>query len=106
MERAASEQVHRAVHTPSSAIEQVGLDHRGPHVFVAEQLLDRAHTIPIREEVGGEGVPKRVARGAPGQASLANRGPEGFLYDGFVDVMAPLLARALGDAVRHRMSPS
>lgn len=41
--------------------ENVGVDHRGGNVPVAEELLNRPDVLPVLEEVGGEGVAQGVA---------------------------------------------
>jgi len=41
-------------------VEDVGIDHRGADVLVAEQLLDGADVVALLQQVGGEGVPQPV----------------------------------------------
>jgi len=50
----------RAPHADAWSVEDVGVDHRGGHVFVAEQFLYCANVISIFEQVRGERVPKRM----------------------------------------------
>jgi len=40
----------------------VGIDHRRPDILMPEQFLNRPNVIAILQEVGGEGMPKGVAR--------------------------------------------
>jgi hypothetical protein len=37
-----------------AAVEDVGIDHRGGDVLVAEQLLDGSDVVAVLKEVGGE----------------------------------------------------
>ncbi len=41
----------------------MGVDHGGVDVAVAEQFLDGAYVVAVFEEVGGEGMPERMAAG-------------------------------------------
>ena len=75
------------------AIEHVGIDHRGRHVAVAQQLLDRPDVGTVLQQMGGEGVAEGVAAGALGDARTAYRGLHRALQDGFVQVMPAALAR-------------
>jgi hypothetical protein len=55
--------VDRAAYALAAAVEHVRVDHRRAHVFVAEQLLDRAYVVAVFEQVGRERVAQRVAGG-------------------------------------------
>ncbi len=55
-----------------AAVEDVRIDHRGAHVVVAQQLLNRADVVPIFEEIGGEGVAQAVRGGSLGKARSAD----------------------------------
>ena len=50
------QQVHRALHTPASTIEHVGVDHRGLHALVTKELLHRPDVVAVHQQVSGEGV--------------------------------------------------
>ncbi len=50
------ETVHRASYAEWAAVEDVGVDHRGPDVAVAEQGLEGSDVGSVLEEMGGEGV--------------------------------------------------
>ena len=68
--------------TPDShatAIQDVGVDHGGLHVLVAEQLLDSADVVAAFEEMGG----KAVAEGMRGDR-LVHLCPTGCLFDSFL----------------------
>ena len=40
--------------TPGASVEDVGVDHRGADIFVAQQFLDCADVVAVIEEMGGE----------------------------------------------------
>lgn len=44
----------------AAALEDMGVEHRGVHVLVAEEFLDGADVVASRQEVGGEGVAEGV----------------------------------------------
>ena len=46
--------VQWAAHGERSAVEYVGVDHRGADILVAEQLLDGADVATVFEQMGGE----------------------------------------------------
>jgi hypothetical protein len=94
MRRDLSERVERAAHALAAALEDVGVDHRGAHILVAEELLDRADVVTALEQVRGEGVAQRVAGRVLGDAGALDGVLDGALDDRWVDVMAALAARA------------
>lgn len=47
----------------TSAVEDVGVDHRRPHVVVTQELLNGADVIANLQQVRGKGVSQRVAGG-------------------------------------------
>ena len=55
-----------------AAVEDVGVDHGGADIAVAEQLLHGANIGPVLEQVSGEGVAEGVAAGPLGEAGLAD----------------------------------
>lgn len=55
--------IRRALDAIRAALANVGVDHRGADVGVAEEFLDRSDICPGLEEVGGEGVPEGMAAG-------------------------------------------
>ena len=57
----ASEQIRRARHARWAAIEHVCVDHRGLHVAVAEQLLDRTDVGASLQQVRGKAMAKGMA---------------------------------------------
>ena len=68
----------------------MGIDHRRLDVAMAQKLLDGSNDIAAFKQVGGERMPKGVARGPLGQSCLHNRVPHSFLNERFIRVMAPL----------------
>ena len=85
--------VGRAPHAAGSTVEDMSVDHRCADVPVTEELLDGADVVVVLEEVGGEGVAKRVT----GRALRDGRPAHGFLYRplqrGLVQVVPAPLAR-------------
>ena len=53
----------RGFDTPPASVQNVGVDHGGRDVPVAEEFLDGAYVVAVLEEVGGKGVAEGVARG-------------------------------------------
>ena len=62
-----------------AAVEDVGVDHGGGDVAVAEELLDGADVVAGLEQVGGEGVAQGVAADSLGEPSGERRLTHGFL---------------------------
>ena len=56
--RLASSTIQRGAHGQSAALENVGIDHGGLYILMAEQFLDGADIVTALQKVGGEGVPK------------------------------------------------
>jgi hypothetical protein len=50
------EQIERATNPGDAALHDVGINHGGGHVLVAEQLLDRPDVVSLFQQVGGEAV--------------------------------------------------
>ena len=55
------EPIHWTEHASWSPIENMGIDHGGFDVLVAEQLLNGADIVAVLEQVGCKGVPEGVA---------------------------------------------
>ncbi len=72
----------------SELVEDVGVDHGGFEAFVAEEFLDDADVVALDEEVGGEGVAEGVAGDAGVEAGELGGDGDGFLEDGFVEMVA------------------
>ena len=53
--------IQRAFDRQSAALEDVGVDHGGTDIFMAEEFLNGADVVPVLEEMGGEGMAKGVA---------------------------------------------
>ena len=66
----------------------MGVDHGGFDVFVSEEFLDGADVVAVLEEVGGEGVAEGVGCDMLLDAGGFGSGANGFLEEGFVDVVA------------------
>ena len=52
-----SGEVRRAANASSALVQDVGVDHGGVDVAVAQQFLDRPDIVPIFQEVGSERMP-------------------------------------------------
>jgi len=86
--------IQRAAHRQTAALENVGVDHRRPHVLVPQQFLDGPDVVPGLEQVGGKGVPQGVRGHALGDARFLGRLFDGPLQAGRVNVMAADLTAA------------
>ena len=86
--------VERAADGQAAALQDVGVDHGGLDVLVAEELLDRADVVVVLQQVGGEGVAEGVAGHALVEAGGTWRLTDSALQAAFVEVMAPRLAGA------------
>ena len=80
--------VEGAADAEAASVEDVGVDHGGGDVGVAEELLDGADVVAALEEVGGEGVADGVAAGAFGEAGGEDGVVDGALEDRLVEVVA------------------
>ena len=80
--------IRRAAHSAPPTVEDVGVDHRGPQVPVAQELLDGADVVTVLQEMGGEGVPEGVATRRFGDAGPPHRTLHGPLENRFVQVVA------------------
>ena len=76
----------------AASIQDMCIDHRGRHVLVSEEFLDRPNVVPVFKKMGCEGMAKRVATGRLGDSSLASGFFDGLLNDGFMQVMSVLFA--------------
>jgi hypothetical protein len=72
------------------AIDDMGVDHRGPHVRVAEQRLNRPASGARFKQVGREAVARRVACRALGEPRRASGGVHGPLHCRLVKVIENL----------------
>ena len=74
------------------AVEHVRVDHRGADVVVPQQLLHGPDVASVFQEVGGEGVPERVRRGAFAELRPTTGVEHGALQHGLVKMMATALS--------------
>jgi hypothetical protein len=56
-------------------VQDVGVDHRGGDVLVAEELLDGADVVVVLEEVRGEAVAQSVGRDGLGDVRRQDSAP-------------------------------
>ena len=92
--------VQRAAHAARTAVEDVGVDHRGGHVLVVQLLLHRPDAIAGLDEVRGKRMSQRVAGRGLAVAAAPHRALHRTLQHGFIQVMPELLAAARIDAAR------
>ena len=80
--------IERAPHAAAAAVQDVSVDHRRGHVAVTEEFLDGPYVVASLEEVRGEGVPERVARGGLREAADPHGDGELSLHHALVDVVS------------------
>ena len=91
--RAGSE-IKRALHFfDRSARNAVGIDHRGAHVCVAEERLDRADVVVGLQEMRCKAVTEGVGGDAFPKACFSNGPVKGFLNMSIIDMITPLFLR-------------
>ena len=79
----------------ATLVQDMGVDHGGADVFVAEELLDGTDVVAVFQEVGRERVAQRVAGDPLPQTHLPHGNLHSSLDDGFVQVVSAELARPL-----------
>jgi hypothetical protein len=72
-------------------MKDMGIDHRGFDVAMPQQLLDGSNVRAAFEQVPGKRMAERMARSSFCETSHRHGIPDGFLHQGFVNVMAALL---------------
>ena len=82
------ELVEGAADAEAASVEDVGVDHGGLPVAVAEEFLDRADIVAGLEQVRREGVAERVARRALGDVGLADGAGDGALHGTLMQMAA------------------
>ena len=97
LRRGRRDRVKRAADAAAAAVQDVGVDHRGADVAVAQQLLDGSDVVAALQQVGGEGVAERVTGCRFGDARPANGFFHLALYDGGVQVVTATGAGVLGN---------
>src|SRR2546425_506667 len=85
--------VEGAADATATAVEDMGVDHGGGDVAVAEQLLDGSDVVAALQKVGRKRMAQGVAARGLGDAGLAYGNLDEPLQDGLVQVMAPPLPR-------------
>ena len=86
--------IQRAFDGQAAALEDVGVDHGGADVLVAEQFLDGANIVAILEQMGGKGMAKGMATDALLDARFLGGFLDGALKSRFVHVVAAFFAAA------------
>ena len=70
----------------------MGVDHRGAHLFVAQQFLHRPDVRTAFQQVCGERMAERVGAGLLVHATLAHRLGNGTAHSSLMGMVAPLHA--------------
>jgi len=89
----AGEQVGRATDTSPSPIQNMRINHRRADVPMSEQFLDGPDVVPILEQMRRERMPQGVAGNQFGDAGMNGGIANGFLKDGFEEVVSINVAR-------------
>ena len=98
--------VHRASDSSPTPIQNMRVDHRGAHVGVPEQLLNRADVVAVFQKMRAEGMAQGVRAGWLRDASPEPRVLDGLLENRFVEVMPmPLSCYAVGVMAGCREHP-
>ena len=92
--RVVSEEISGAADGRGAALEGVCVDHRRADISVSEKLLDGPNVVAVFEEVGREGMAKRVARGPLRDASRGHGPFHRALEHGFVEVVTTKSVRS------------
>jgi hypothetical protein len=58
-----SQRIDRAFDTSTALIQDVRVDHRGPHVFMSKKFLHSTDIVTAFQEVRGKGMVERVTGG-------------------------------------------
>ena len=83
------------------AAHRVGINHRGAHVAVPQQLLDGANVVVGLQQVAGEAVAQGVRGGPLGDSGAAHRVLDRLLHQGLVQMIAPTLVGIGYGGQRH-----
>lgn len=77
-----------------TGVHNVGVDHGGFYIFVAEEFLNGADVVAGFQEMGGKGVAECMWRDAFVKTSLFCSSAHGFLQAAFVSVVTSEVASA------------
>ena len=101
-----SEAIDGALDSQRSPVEDMGVDHGGPHVAVSQQDLDGSDVRAVLQEVGRERVSEGVGGDAFRDLCLGGGPAHGALDAGLVEVMtAADAASRIGREPRRREDP-
>ena len=84
--------VRGTLYALASPVQNMGINHRGFHVLMAEELLDCPNVVAPFQKIRRKGMAKGVAGGAFGESGFSDRASDRFLDDGFMGMMPPLTA--------------
>ena len=101
-----SQPIKRASHAEPTAVEHMRIDHRGAHIAVPKQLLDRPNVVPRLEQMRSERMPQRMAACTLVHARRQDGIAHGILKHGLVKVVpSPLPGVRLSIDPRRRKHP-
>ena len=80
--------VQGAFHAFASFVEDMGVDHSGADVFVAQEFLDRSYIIAGFQQMGGKTMPEGMAGATFGDAGAFDGGGDCAADGGFMGVVA------------------
>lgn len=84
------EEIRRAGHASRAPIKYMRVDHRGLHITVAEQLLDRTDVGASLQEVRGKAMAKGMATRWLADPCSAHSGMHRSLDHRWIEVVTPL----------------
>ena len=83
------------------------VDHGRLHIAMAEEFLNGSDVVPVFQQVGGKGMPERMAGRALGESGFAHCHLDRLLPKRFVEVVPAALAGLLIDIdPREREDPA
>src|SRR6266545_3524099 len=83
-----SEAVGRALDASAAAVQNMGVDHGGGHVLVAQKLLDGADVVALTDQLSGKGMAQTVGRCRLGDTGAPHCLRHRLLHHGLVQVMS------------------
>lgn len=82
-----SQGFQRAADSQPAALDDVGINHRGPNIFVAQQFLNSANVIARFKQMGGKTMSKGMTTDRFGKFSRPDRLFDGFLQAAFIHMV-------------------
>ncbi len=86
-ESGTGERIQRAVYRKPALVKDVGIDHSGAHIFMAEEVLDGPDVVAVFQEMGGETVAEGMRGALFGDSRLPDGGFDGTLGGSGIEMM-------------------